>query len=223
MLIAVKKLEGDIMNNLTIKTTIYDIFGYLMPGLLFICLVYISYLHSKGITDICPIIMQQVKDIDIKLFIIIFLLSYIIGHATSTLSSLVVENLILLKLKIAKLDSNNVLPFDLREIFKNKFKILFNVNYDDKKFRAVICYVESTQPSLYSTAFIFLSFYGMARNIAFVFTINFIIELINLSVVNTFPFIATYILFSIAFYHEYYRFFIYFKEHILFSFCCPNN
>ncbi|KNY27682.1 hypothetical protein [Pseudobacteroides cellulosolvens] len=211
-----------------IKATLYDIFGYLIPGILFIFFSYVSFNHFKGTFDNTKILKNVYSYMEIKNIIVISVFAYFIGHVLSTLSSLIVEKSIFLKFSFLSrgLKSKSQFSNNMFENFKRKYSEVFNLQYDDRDFRSVICYVESREPLIYSTAFVFLSFYGMARCIAFILSSFFICELII--TFKYFSFAELYycigiLLLALVFYYEYYRFFRYFKQEIIMGFVLPKQ
>lgn len=152
------------MDKLGIKATIYDIFGYAIPG----ALLLISYL---GLTmDVNKLDLAQLIKIELNwpFAVTAFIASYIVGHLLSSVSSVVFEN-----------------PLS-KQIFSTVFGVMFKTEvYDDacekklgKKYndcgeRAVIVYCQNNHPVIYETAFVFLAIYGFSRNIAMVMIVLF--------------------------------------------------
>ncbi|MBN1253358.1 MAG: hypothetical protein JXA16_14555 [Bacteroidales bacterium] len=132
----------------------------------------------------------------------ILVIAYILGHLISTTSYYLIEKLFIVGIKNLKdkftnnkspipdlkkmLDSNKT-P-NLYKIIEKKFLELSNGKYSKSNMRLLICEVEENKPSIYSTALVFLTFYGMARSIALVFLIAFIYEMIMIIKTQTFPF-----------------------------------
>lgn len=215
------------MKGLDIKTTIYDIFGYLLPGILLINVGYVSYLHSKGMFTLSEI-KVIIDSFNVQRIILLFLVAYCMGHAISSLSSLLVEKTIVFKFNFlsSSLKVNNFLSSGLLNYFHSKFKQLFMTDFKDKDFRLLICFVESKQASIYSTAFVFLAFYGMARSLAFLFTIGFLWELFNVLFLfqkGSILFVILYFVLMAIFYYQYYRFLRYFRKQIVMGFIIPEN
>jgi hypothetical protein len=210
------------MKGLDIKATIYDIFGYLIPGTLLIVIVYYSYKHTLGINPNNDLEIY-LKGLDTKSLIFFIFISYCIGHTISALSSLVVEKLIVFKAKkiSSNLDVQTLLSSSLYSRLCIKFKELYNTDFTNKDFRLLICFNESKQPNIYSTAFTFLAFYGMARSLVFISSIGLIWELYNSFLGNfrsSLLFVFTYLFFVSVFYYQYYRFLRYYREQICMGF-----
>lgn len=210
-----------------IKATVYDFFAYILPGLIFVFLGYIQYRHFQNYWDINENINIFCSFLDFKGSLMLLLLSYLLGHLLSSLSSLVVEKNIFLKINFLSkgLQDKNQISSKLFKCFSDKYIKVFNKDYESKDIRSVICYVESKQPAVYSTAFVFLSFYGMARSIAFSFSLFFISEMVNLlvkySIWGLF-YTGGALVVSLIFYYEYNRFFRYFRQEILSGFLLPE-
>lgn len=208
------------MKELDIKATIYDIFGYLIPGLLVLGIFYSSYLNSVSKFNLNAII-TFINTLTAKGFTILFFISYFLGHALSTLSSFIVEKKIVFKYFYKFIYANGILSNGLYNNLITKYQRVFNNNYSDKDFRLIICFVESKQPAIYSTAFVFLSFYGMARSLGFVLSIGLLWELYNfliLSHKDSIWFGIVYLVLGIVFYLQYYKFIRYYREQIFMGF-----
>jgi hypothetical protein len=190
------------MDKLNIKATLYDIIGYIIPGLFFILgIVIIS--NSKSISDQYKLILMQSTASPSVAFVMIALcVSYFLGIIISTLSSLIFESSTLINWlkKLSKVDNS---------IYDNSCKILFSKPYDDCDKRAIIAYCQINFPIIYDTAFVFLGIYGFARNMSliilvfaianiFVHGIAFYYETMLLLLTSILSFF-TYIRFSIYF------------------------
>lgn len=199
-----------------IKATFYDLISYLFSGLLFLLILFITSFHFKN----SAIDWSMIKEMGGTIITLVLFVCYIIGHFLSTLSSLIIEKWLLAN----KIKSLIPVRDQLYGRFLEKYKDLFRCNYDNNDFRLVICYVESLQPNVYSTAFIFLSVYGMCRNFSLVFLSFSIIE-IALSMLNRNSFLlgfaALYCLVGLIFLYGYFRFFKYFKQDIINGFILP--
>lgn len=209
------------MRDLGIKGTIYDIFGYLLPGLLFLFLLRIAYNHFYDRVGFSFIILEIKKISGTLTVILVLAILYCTGHAVSSASSFIIEGLIVKKVSFFKkrLNARNLLSKELYNNLEQKYKRLYNVEFDDNKdFTVITCFVEQNFPAIYSTAFVFLSFYGMARNLAFSITIFLLFEIVNYIVLcNKIILIVIMVsfIFMITFYYEYYRFMKYHKIKIL--------
>ena len=97
---------------------------------------------------------------------------------------------------------------------------------DSKTFRLCVCFVEAYQNPVYSTALVFLTFYGMARNFALISFVYSVWEIINWIVKRQGSlclFVLGSILVAVGFFIHYLRFYKYFKQHILNAFLLPNK
>jgi len=209
-----------------IKTTIYDIFGYLVPGYLCLSLLFIAYNQSVHNNDAFGEMYRYVADLNLNIILLLTVGAYVIGHILSALSSLLIERGItkIIKFNIF-LNEENLLGKSLFTLYENKFESTFHCKPDENVFRLIVCFVESKQPSVYSTAFVFLSFYGMARNFTLVFSIFSGWELLNAIALRSstaFLYFVISIILTTILYYQYIRFFKYFKKQILCAFLLPE-
>lgn len=213
---------GKKMKSYNIQTTIYDIFGYLIPGLIvlsFSDIVYCQVVFRK-------LIYPPAMDLKATIIILIIVGGYILGHALSGLSSLVVEPLITRQIEFTaiRLSLENILSENMTNYFENRFNAIFGFDFHPMDFRAVICYVETHRPAVYATAFVFLSFYGMCRTLAFTFSIVFLTELIVWFVFSpkySLMIALICLILSFSFYYGYFKFYRYFKVQIISGFVIP--
>ena len=82
------------MRDLDIKGTIYDIFGYLLPGLLFLFLLRFAYNHSYDRYGLNFIILETKKISGTLTVILMLAIFYCTGHAVSSASSFIIEELL---------------------------------------------------------------------------------------------------------------------------------
>lgn len=147
-----------------IKATFYDLVSYLLSGLLFAFLLLVFLSHIMEGINLDLLIKGSAVNVTLALFA-----SYLLGHALATVSSLIIEKWLL----VGKIKKNSItqriLSESLYDSFQDKYLSNFKCKYQEKDFRLLICFVEAHQPNVYSTAFIFLSIYGMCRNVAFIF------------------------------------------------------
>jgi hypothetical protein len=141
----------------------------------------------------------------------------------SSISSLFIERLIVKKNKNLRngLNTFSILSKTSQDNFKKIYADKYGMDFEEKDFRNCICHVENFRPNNYGTAFVFLSFYGMARNYSFTFLILFIVELIIsfcLHQLLAFYVSIAFLLSSLIMFDQYYRFAKYFKGQILSSF-----
>jgi hypothetical protein len=217
--------------DVSIKTTIYDIFGYLMPGLLSIICVYAFYRQAMEKVGLIDAFAGSFSKMNVYSFAALLGAGYLVGHFISALSSLVLEKWMLHKYKLFG-DS-----WELREILDNdtyiqlskKYKEVFNLeaDKDEKFFRNCLVYVEARQPAVYSTAFVFLSFYGMARGIALIALIFAVWATIYIGYYSKQCVGIAYgglaLIAFTGFMRQYLRFQRYFRKHILSGFLLPEK
>ena len=218
------KLKGIVMQ---IKTTIYDIVGYMIPGFVLFLTGYLGYFHSIKTAFTFDSIIPDTLSLTASKIVLLAILAYLTGHLLSTVSSIIIESGILKMSLFEKFKNDKeVLGPKLHGIYSEKFQKIFGFDSDPAQFGVCICYVEAKQPAIYSTALIFLSFYGMARNLSLVLVSYSLWELLNwLGFKNSQSFgyfFVSLTLGVIAFYH-YLRFLKYFKQRILTGFVIPET
>jgi hypothetical protein len=210
------------MKSYNIQTTIYDIFGYLIPGIIILFFSNIIYCQVA----LGKLVYPRIINLNATIVILIIVGGYILGHALSVLSSLVIEPLITRRIQFTaiRLSLENILSENMTNFFNKKFNTIFGFDFHPMDFRAVICYVETHKPVVYTTAFVFLSFYGMCRTLAFTFSIIFLTELaVWLIFSQKYSLIVALIclILSFLFYCGYFKFYRYFKVQISSGFVIP--
>ena len=154
--------------NMDIKATVYDILGYLAVGVVAGILGLLAYEHSLGRdwTNARSVLAGATAT---EIFILL-VLAYLLGHALSSLSSFLIETPVkgLPRLQDYH-DAEKVVGESQRLALAAKFEQQFGFPFHKDEFDLCICYAESAAPVVYQTAFVFLSFYGMARNLTLVF------------------------------------------------------
>jgi hypothetical protein len=149
------------MDKLGIKATIYDLLGYILPGSLFLLWIvwayhpYIPYFNSINLNFI----------IDGKVTVIIGFISiaYILGQLLSAIGAFVLEGPV--KTAIGWLLGK--IPEKIFQKLKKPFSF-FNLSLtknEHPESRDNIAFVQYKYPSVYDTAFVFLSIYDLSRNI----------------------------------------------------------
>jgi hypothetical protein len=189
------------MDKLGIKGTIYDLIGYVLPGLLLVIGMYhvYHYPYHLSISDAINVKMS---------FSFIFLsiaFMYICGHIISSLSSILFEN------RFSSALFGNLYRFDSTK-FDEKSLELFGSTYSKCSERVPIAYCQEKHPIIYDLAFIFLSFYGMARNLAMSTAVIIICWHIRFPHFSRWSVIGI-IIFALLF-HQYLRFKLYFSKQI---------
>ncbi len=210
-----------------IKTTIYDIFGYIIPGLGFLVAAAVAHKHSQ----LCNQPIIEVREFIVTMpnmeITVTLILAYLIGHFLSSLSAFIFEDAFSKFTGLAWLKQNDkILGEKMYEPFKKKFEETFDCEPRQKDFHACASYVEAKQPAVYATALIFQSFYGMARNLTLILMAYLVWELVNWLVFKNSQ-SAQYLLLAlpaglVCFYH-YLRFFRYYRQHILTGFIVPAD
>lgn len=208
------------------KGTLYDFFGYFSPGMLLLITWLIAFSHGKGIVDLYPIVKKYIGSSTTTEIILVVFISYILGHAIASTSSFIIEKNVLCRIKSINdtLCIKSILPPELYTAFEVKFRNLFNTDFKEEMFRTVMCYVQTKHKAIYDTAFVFLSFYGMARNFTLIFGSAFLWEMYNrvvLKLTGTGWLIMLYFVLMILFGYEYYRFTKYYKDQIANGFLIP--
>jgi len=107
------------------------------------------------------------------------------------------------------------------DLFSQRFEKTFGFKPGSSDFRLCVCYAESGTPRAYQTAFVFLAFYGMARNLTLVFISYALWETTN---AIAFPswrlglWGAVGLAIASVFFYHYLRFLRYFKKQIVAAF-----
>jgi len=205
--------------NMNIKTTIYDLLGYFIPGFVSIVLVILLILQLYPIENISEQVKTLSSLINIYYAILLVVFSYILGFLFSGLSNIYFDRLFpFLK---RKLTLDKILDNDSFKIVTDKFDKLFNTKLTDSNFLLLICYVESERPDNYSTALYYLSYYGMSRTLFFLFSLMSLVELSLLfftNPVSTVLYLLLSLFLSLIFLFQFIRFVKYYKKQIAFSF-----
>jgi hypothetical protein len=208
------------MKGLEIKTTLYDIFGYLLPGGSALLLILMETYRISGIDSPLRYSLEKIGGLNFAQGIFLLGLSYIVGHGLSTLSRLILEDWFLEKCLAKHITDDNTLGTAVFKQFEERFKETFKYAYDKKSFRAVLAFVEERRIAIHGTAFIFLAFYGMARNLSMVALIGTIwyIGACFIFGIGMVPLAGVTFSAAIIFYYEYFRFHRYFHQHIMMGF-----
>ena len=144
------------------KSTLYDIIGYIFSGVLLALFITLGWVNfSKDMSLLCAY-WNRIASLKFPEVLCILGISYLIGHVISSLSSLVIE-----KWSCKGVENSKIIFSDLLQRFEEKFEDKYQLKPSLKNFRLCICHVESKRPRVYSTAFVFQCFYGMARNTTF--------------------------------------------------------
>lgn len=204
----------------SVKGTLYDLLGYFAPGLIALTGVTFIVLRAKNIADPWSLVVSVVKDLTAEEVFVLIVFAYILGHAIASVSSWSIEKNLIKK----KIDVKQIVGESHYVHICEKFDKLFSAQYGSKSDRKVICYVQAKQPAIYETALVFLSFYGMARNLTLVFGffalaeiffIHFNIGSITVLVIQT--------VLCLVFLYEYFRFRKYFIDTIFSGFLIPEQ
>ncbi|MBP1631322.1 MAG: hypothetical protein H6Q15_2215 [Bacteroidetes bacterium] len=161
------------MNNLGIKATIYDITGYAIPG--FLTIISIFMIIKGEVLDInaeinFKVFNPYIQNNSFLFYVLIFVLSYIAGHIIESISSLVYK--FLKKYIFKKCFSNHY--EEINKKANEKYEKDFN---DCEQNLISLCQVK--YPIVYDTAFVFLTFYGLARNTSISLLIILITLILN--------------------------------------------
>ena len=196
------------MEKLGVKTTFYDLIGYVVPGallVLFIAKVCAAVSLSMNHVDI----LQSLVSLNIYSFLGLIALSYVAGHFLAALSSGIIEKGLCCWVGSLseKTTVKSVVP-SLHLKIKEKFEEHFGVEFDSESIKLMMTVVEEYMPRAYSTAFIFLSLYGMARNFTLIFLIAAVGDLCLLFVGRCVSFFMPlgFLVLSIIFFLQYVKF-----------------
>lgn len=195
------------MDKLGIKTTLYDVLGYIIPGILFIMGMYVMYMRGNS-SDILSVLKELV---DVKSGVVfatgVILCSYLLGHAISSIGSLIFENRwvkSLFKKKVLRWFYKINEDFE-GEKHKDRFKKLLG-NDAVFCFRSVVAYSEENTKIAYDTAFVFLSIYGLSRNAVTVMLLLFLSHCTIFNDVWNLSFCVIFWVCFVALLHNYFRF-----------------
>ena len=227
------------MKELKIPFTFYDFFGYFLPGLIAIVIIIIFLSPSHDAENFKPVI-DTISKIGILLSLFLIFLCYTIGHLMATLSSLILEKLILSRLFPHRMPENRLFPSiskekqlfskEFTEKFKGAVETYFNIKVDNKIKRSEIFWmcnavIVNECPNIYARVFVFLSFYGFARTMSLIFgfsTIAFTIRHIFNWPEASSIYIVVSAIFSVilcvVFFLEYRRFLKYHRQEIFYGF-----
>lgn len=149
-------------SGLSIRTTIYDIFGYLVPGFLLISLCRIAPLtHIK---DIPQAFSQPTTIINIFGFLVV---SYVLGHAVNACSKIIYEKWLFAKdFQYAKNWRARVTNETRLENLEARSQTIFKMSLSELSNKELRIRCEEKLPQAYSTGFTYLSFYGMSRSLS---------------------------------------------------------
>jgi hypothetical protein len=189
------------MDKLGIKASIYDILGYIIPGLIAIIFMYMLFFEK----DINWLISLKKVEYTLPFYILIFVIAYISGHIISSLSSFIFEG---------KITRRIIKKFSKKDFSEHNLRIieLFGKDYKDCEPQNLISFCQEKHPQLYDTAFVFLTIYGLSRNISASFII---VEIYMIKEYGLFTMQSWVIVLSIILLiRNYYRFKEYFNKKI---------
>ncbi|NLD50569.1 MAG: hypothetical protein GX660_25795 [Clostridiaceae bacterium] len=185
------------MDKLGIKATFYDLLGYIIPGAFVIVGIWftLTTLETHSFEAVTNVKLSWPSGVMLIIF------SYIAGHIFASFSSLLFENKYSKSLfsKIYKIETS---------IYDTRTTELFGTTYLKTNDRILTSYCQTNYPIVYDTAFIFLSIYGLSRNIATGILVLMIIWFFK----STFI-LPVFLIFLITFFlmvHNYFRFRKYF-------------
>jgi hypothetical protein len=217
------------MEMIGIKTTIYDFFSYFISGIILNnCIILAIYFtNHELIIPFGDIYGEKLLSLIPNWFLIltIVLLTYVLGIILSTLSSIIIEKIIMRISFLNKfLIKKNVVSEDLYNLINKKVKNDFGIDFNDKIFRLIITSVEKYSVNAYNTAFVFLTIYGMNRNLSMIFFFVGIVTLIiNIMQSSNILFALILIVLSILTFVGYIRFYRYFISQILSAYINTNQ
>ncbi len=210
------------MNPGNFKFTLYDIVSYTFCGAIALVLFYIAIKLDAITLPDTEFTKYLLKLISLESVISFIVVAYFLGKIISAISSLLIEKIVLGLIfnKLYKPDKiDKYISGDLNSFFNEKFSKLYNNStYSEDKWRLITTYVEENRPASYATAFIFLSYYGMARNLMLIFLIISI-----LSSGSNFTIGSISLLLFLVETYEYLRFKKHFHQRIIYAFLNNNE
>jgi hypothetical protein len=209
------------MQSIGIKTTIYDFFSYFIPGVVFNnCIILAIYFTNYELTiPFNDIYGKELLSLMPNWFLIltVILVTYVLGIILSTLSSIIIEKK---AMRIPFLNRHiiikNIVSEDLYDLVSKKLKTDFDIDFNEKNIRLIITSVEKYSGNAYNTALVFLTIYGMNRNLCMIFfSVGIVTLTINIIQHSNVIFALILIILSILTLIGYIRFFRYFISQIL--------
>ena len=232
------------MKELRIPFTFYDFFGYFLPGLVTMLIIIVWLSPSHDVNGLEPV-AKTIQKITLFPGLCLVLLCYATGHLMSSISSFLLEKLLLAKRFPHKMPENRLFSSDEKEkpLFSTeltgKFKAIVEKEFEievDKikgKDRSEIFWLCNTTvvnecPNIYSRVFVFLSFYGFARTMSFIFgisTLGFVIKQLGRQSAghpfwewNSLWIVVPCGILCCVFFYEYVRFLRYHRQEIFYGF-----
>ena len=232
------------MRELKIPFTFYDFFGYFLPGLVMMMIIIVLLSPSHDINGLEPV-AKTIQNIKLFPGLCIVLLCYAIGHLLSSISSWLLEKQLLGKRMPHKVPENRLFPSESKEdpLFSeeltDKFKLIAEKEFEIKidqiegKHRSEVFWLCNTVvvnecPNIYSRVFVFLSFYGFARTMSFIFGVSalafvgrLLLELFDTPSFWEWSSLGLAIVCGIlccVFFYEYIRFLKYHRQEIFYGF-----
>jgi len=206
------------MDKLGIKGTLYDLLGYVIPGLTFIVGLAVLILCRECAEK--KFLVENIVNIKIGMpfFLLVLIASYILGHVFASISSWLFERR---GRNLSPKKHYEMNPVQVGENFRTNYEKIFGTG-SKIEFRNVIAYSEEKTKAIYDTAFVFLSIYGFSRNTSmalfFVLIANFIV--LDMAEWNLWV-LSGIILSIIALVHNYFRFREYYVKQIYASLEVP--
>lgn len=206
------------MDKLGIKGTLYDLLGYVIPGLTFIVGLAVLIL-CKDCSD-KNILIKEITNIKlgVPMSMLVLIASYILGHVFASISSWLLERR---GRNLSPKKHYEMNPVQVGENFRTNYEKIFGTG-SKIEFRNVIAYSEEKTKAIYDTAFVFLSIYGFSRNTSmalfFVLIANFIV--LDHAAWNWWI-ISGIFLAIVALLHNYFRFREYYVKQIFASLEVP--
>ena len=155
-------------NSLGVRATFYDVIGYLIPGMLMLC---IGWSWWYACVD-CESAIRFAKLLSNHAFLTTILLcaiGYVIGHLANSISSLILEKWIFKNqfLNAKKwLNRAKAANAERAKTISENALTEFRVSAEALSSFDLRIYMEEKMPNATITGFSFLSFYGMSRTLA---------------------------------------------------------
>lgn len=156
------------MNTLSSRATFYDVIGYLVPGLIAICVAWLwCFVFVDAIWSI-----RLAKLMTTHALVSTFIMlagGYVTGHLVNSVSSLLLEKRLFkdrferAKDWISRVKENNQKRY---EVIKNNVSDEFHIPPESLGMFDMRIRMEECMPNATITGFSFLSFYGMSRTLA---------------------------------------------------------
>jgi hypothetical protein len=197
-----------------LKASIYDIFGYFLPGLLVMFVLILLFLNYN-----VKYLFEEIKRLSTTEIMLAIIIAYIIGHLIQSISN-ILEN-IFLKLPFLKYisgapsyqylsESNKFYSDEFKKLIINAAKEIFKSENLKEKELFNLCYSLILQKGETYRIELFVSLYGFYRGLSY----SCLISSILFFIYHNFILAIAFVIFTILFLQRYKRFKSYFEDYV---------